>query len=72
MKRSCMSGERWCKALEINGRGRYTCMLGYKMKQEYLTRFGVHVDPKPAEECPKPMTNDLYYSMIAQRLQPGT
>ena len=52
MKRTCAG----CKALSMWTYG-CKCWLGYKQK-------GSHVDPKPAEECPKPRTYADYNKVV--------
>jgi len=55
MKRTCNN----CVALEKTDTNR--CGLGYKINQNFEMMMGVSIsNPKPAEECPKPITIGKY------------
>jgi hypothetical protein len=55
MKRSCFSGDRTCLAFGLITKDK--CGLGYEIDHEYDKRFGIYRNDRPAEPCPKPMTN---------------
>lgn len=53
MKRNC----NYCRALEHDG----SCSLGYRNETKTVL-FGVPVEFKPLDECPKPKTYDELFS----------
>jgi hypothetical protein len=69
MKKTCVGRLTECKALISRIDGDMACKLGYKMTSTYNRNMGVNVNPRPLEDCPKPMTwKKLFMTSTKQEL----
>jgi hypothetical protein len=71
MKRTCYVGrERACLALHCMGAERPFCSLGYNMIADYDRRLQIYRDPRPLEDCPKPVTNKAFCAAPHKSIRP--
>lgn len=65
MKRKCIG----CMAFGSDSPTHGQCLLGYKIQPIRSGFYGLVLNFRPLEECPKPTTNKAYVACINKQLE---